>query len=144
MKRALALPLIGLAGCALGVASAWATAHFLPHNSTQEAGAPVDLAFIPAGKVLVPLVSSEGRLSGYAEIDFQIEVAAARKAELTAQLPVLINAINLRSFRHPMAAGADGLLPDLNTFRTLAMDAAREALGSNTVRRVAIISAIPA
>lgn len=144
MKRSIALPLIGLAGCTLGVASAWTAAQFLPNAHQQAVNAPADLTFVPAGKVLVPLVTGEGRLSGYAEIDFQIEVAADRKAEITAQLPALINSINLKSFRRPMAAGRDGLLPDLDSFRALAMDAAREALGPNTVRRVAIIATVPA
>jgi hypothetical protein len=56
----------------------------------------------------------------------------------------LLHAINMRTYRTPMAAGPDGMLPDISVFRKIVMDAAPEAFGPKVVRLVAVTQAVPA
>ena len=60
------------------------------------------------------------------------------------RLPLLLHAINMRTFKTPMAAGKDGLLPSLEQFRKIVEAAAPEAFGAGVVRKVAITQATPA
>jgi hypothetical protein len=99
--------------------------------------------FVPAGKVLTPLVSKDGRLAGYESFKVELEVNADRAEDVQARLPLLLNAINMRTYRTPMAAGPDGLLPNIATFRKVVMEAAEEAFGKGVVRRAAITEATP-
>ena len=59
-------------------------------------------------------------------------------------MPLLLHAINLRTFRSPLASGPDGMLPDIEQFRAVVMTAAPEAFGEGMVRHVAITQANPA
>ena len=77
-------------------------------------------------------------------IEVQLEVAADTKEDVASRLPLLLNAINLRTYRAPLASGPDRLLPDLAAFRQLVFVAAVETYGKGTVSRVAITSAKPA
>ncbi len=63
---------------------------------------------------------------------------------VTARLPLLLHAINMRTFRTPMASGPDGLLPDLETFRRVVMASAPEAFGPGVLRKVAVTKVNPA
>jgi hypothetical protein len=59
-------------------------------------------------------------------------------------LPVLLNAINMRTFHTPLASGPDGLLPSVEGFRRVLLEAAVETYGKATIRRVVVTQATPA
>jgi hypothetical protein len=101
------------------------------------------LVILPATRVLAPLVFPDGRLAGYAKFSFQLEVAESDAARVTEELPVLLNAINMRTYRTPLARSPDGQIPDLDIFRSIIEAAHREAFGAGIVRRVLIVDALP-
>ena len=108
------------------------------------AAAPADTSFVPTARILAPLVMPEGRLSGYVAFEVQLEVASDDAELVAARLPLLLHAVNMRTYRTPMAAGPDGMLPDLATCRKLVMESAAEAFGKDMVQRAAITQATPA
>lgn len=146
MKKIL-LPLgVLLAGAGVGSGAAFGTTMFVG-QAPKEAGhaaEPEETGFVPASKVIAPLVLRDGRLAGYVAFDIELEVPADQVETVTARLPLLLHAINMRTYRTPMAAGPDGMLPDLGTFRALVLQAAPEAFGPGLVRKVAITQAVPA
>lgn len=99
-------------------------------------------AFVPTGAILAPIVASDGHLSGYASFEVQLEVPASKATEVTGKLPLFLNAVNMRTYRAPMAAGPDNVLPDLKVFRSVLMEAAKESLGSD-VKNAAVTNAAP-
>lgn len=147
MKKFL-LPLgVLLAGSGVGGGAAYATRMFVgAPAAAKETPAPEakDLAFVPATNVMAPLVTGDGRLAGYVQFEVQLEVAADKVDFVTARLPLLLHAINMRTYKTPMAAGPDGMLPDLSTFRAIVMAAAPEAFGQHVVKTTAITQAVPA
>lgn len=145
MKAAFLIPLLLVAGVGLGGGTAFGVHQLLP-SPAAAATAPVKAApvFVPTGKILAPLVSTTGRLSGYVSFEVQLETEESDAAFVTARLPLLLDAINMRTFRAPMASGPDGMLPDLAVFRKLVTASASEAFGMNKVRRVVIMQATPA
>lgn len=145
MKKIL-LPLaVLIAGTGVGGGAAYGTSMLLgPPTPATDEPTPADTAFVPTTKILAPLVMSDGRLSGYVAFEVQLEVAADEAEVVAARMPLLLHAINMRTYRTPMAAGPDGMLPDLGMFRQLVMDAAPEAFGKGVVKRAAITGAVPA
>lgn len=146
MKKILFLLFILLTGLGLGGGAAYATVMLLGPKAPTD-GAPygeVEPSFVDAGKILAPLVFADGRLSGYVQFQVQLEVPADKAEFVTARLPLLLHAINMRTYRTPMAAGPDGLIPDLETFRKVVMAAAPEAFGAGVLRKVAVTQANPA
>ena len=146
MKKILFLLIILLAGLGLGGGAAYATVMLLGPKAPAAASAHDDVepSFVDAGKILAPLVFADGRLSGYVQFQVQLEVPADQAEFVTARLPLLLHAINMRTYRTPMAAGPDGLIPDLETFRKVVMAAAPEAFGAGVLRKVAVTQANPA
>ena len=144
MKTTPLAMLVGLLGLAVGGGSAFATDRLLGPAPPTVVAAPADTVFVPAGKILAPLVFKDQRLSGYVSFDVQLEVPADAREEIVARLPVLLNAINMRTYRTPIAAGPDGMLPDIALFRRVVMEGAAEAFGRGTVRSAAITGATPA
>lgn len=147
MKKFLFPIVVLLAGTGVGGAAAYGTSMVVGRPSAAkavEAPEAKDLAFVPASEVMAPLVTDEGRLAGYVHFDLQLEVPADKVDFVTARLPLLLHAINMRTYKTPMAAGPDGLLPDLETFRAIVMAAAPEAFGPNVVKAAAITQAVPA
>ncbi len=146
MKSFVLYPIILVAGLGVGGGAAYAVHILIPGEPGKPAAepAPVDTTFTPAGKVLAPLVFVDGRLSGYVTFEVQLETTSADVAFITPRLPLLLNAINMRTFRAPMASGPDGMLPNLSVFQKLVLDASNEAFGRNIVRRVVITQASPA
>jgi hypothetical protein len=140
MKKALFLLGIIVAGLLLGGSAAYATLALLGPKGGRQAGP----SFVDAGKVLAPLVFADGRLSGYVQFQIELEVPQDQMAFVTARLPLLFHAINMRTYRTPMAAGPDGLIPDIETFRQVVMAAAPEAFGAGVLRKVAVTQANPA
>jgi hypothetical protein len=149
MKKILFLLTILLAGLGLGGGAAYATVLLLGARAPAAAAAArvddkVEPSFVDAGKILAPLVFADGRLAGYVQFQVQLEVPADKTEFVAARLPLLLHAINMRTYRTPMAAGPDGLIPDLETFRKVVMTAAPEAFGPGVLRKVAVTQANPA
>jgi len=145
MKKILFLLGILIAGLGLGGGAAYATVMLMGPQKPKSAKADEsDPAFVDGGKVLAPLVFADGRLSGYSQFSIQLEVPEDKAAFVTARMPLLLHAINMRTYRTPMAAGPDGLIPDLETFRKVVMTAGSEAFGAGVVRKVAVTQANPA
>jgi hypothetical protein len=141
MKKTLLSLLVLAAGIGVGGGAAYATGLLLgPAEEARAAGT----AFVPAGKVLAPLVFPDGRLSGYVAFEMALEVQADQSEFVAARLPLLLNAINMRTYRTPMAAGPDGLLPNIGLFRKVVTEAADEAFGKGVVVRAAVTQATPA
>src|SRR4051812_33338911 len=107
-----------LGGLAAGGGTAYATAQFLGLHR-QKAVETADTVFIPTGPIMAPLVFADGRLSGYVSFQVQLEVDSDRSEELKTRMPLLLDAINMRTYKTPMASGPDGMLPSLETFRTV-------------------------
>lgn len=151
MKKILFLLTVLLSGLGLGGGAAYATVLLLGAQAPA-AAAPaaahvddkVEPSFVDAGKILAPLVFADGRLSGYVQFQVQLEVPADKAEFVSARLPLLLHAVNMRTYRTPMAAGPDGLIPDLETFRKVVMAAAPEAFGPGVLRKVAVTQANPA
>ena len=147
MKRIILIPVLVAAGLGTGGAGAFAVRMLMPTSAAATAAAhPVEpeRAYVAVPHVLAPLVMADGRLAGYVSFDLGLEVETDDVAAVTLQLPMLLHAINMRTYRTPLAAGPDGLLPDVNGLRAVAMAAAPEAFGRGVVRRVAITRAEPA
>lgn len=149
MKKILFLLTVLLSGLGLGGGAAYATVLLLGAQAPATASAAhvddkVEPSFVDAGKILAPLVFADGRLSGYVQFQVQLEVPADKAEFVSARLPLLLHAVNMRTYRTPMAAGPDGLIPDLETFRKVVMTAAPEAFGPGVLRKVAVTQANPA
>ena len=144
MKRILFLVAMLLAGLAVGGGAAYATVALLGPAQPAKLAEPPSPAFVPTGKILAPLVSADGHLAGYMQFSVAVEVARDQQSFVTARLPLLLHAINMRTYRTPMTSGPDGMLPDLNTFRKIVLDAAPEAFGAGVVKHVVVTEATPA
>ncbi len=149
MKKILFPIVLLITGGAIGAGSGYATNFFLgtPAGATTAKPEPVEEEpgkFVSLPTMTAPLVLKDGKLSGYAAFEIQLEVDESEVDAVTARLPFLQHAINLRTFKVPLAAGADGMLPDLDNFRRVVIEAAREAVGPGKVRKVAITKAEPA
>lgn len=144
--KAILLPVaVLIAGTAVGGGAAYGVGLLVgPAPAAGEKPAPAETSFVPTAKILAPLVMSDGRLSGYVAFEVQLEVGADEAEFVTARLPLLLHAINMRTYRTPMAAGADGMLPDLGVFRKVVMEASGEAFGKGVVTMAAITQATPA
>ena len=143
MKKIIKLVVMLILGLGLGGGAAYATLRLLGPPAPAKPEEPA-LAFVKAEKLNAPLVLSDGRLAGYVSFDFDVQVPEEDVATVTAKLPLLLHAINMRTYRTPLAAGPDGMLPDIDGLRRVVLAAAPEALGKGVVRRVAITRAEPA
>ncbi|MBB5710744.1 hypothetical protein [Sphingomonas xinjiangensis] len=149
MKKVLFLLATMLAGLGAGGGAAYATVSILGPakpgaHGAEAAGDATPLSFVDGGKIMAPLVFADGRLSGYVQFQIQLEVPADKADSVTARLPLLLHAINMRTFKTPMAAGPDGQLPDVEAFRKVVMASAPEAFGAGVINKVAITAATPA
>jgi hypothetical protein len=155
MKKAVLGLALLLGGTAAGAGGGWALLTFMPGilpertasadkspgQNAQQDDTPTSI--IPAGRILAPLVYKDGTLAGYGGFQVQIEVPEGKAADITARLPILLHAINMRTFKAPMAAGPDGMIPDLEVFRVTVKQAADESFGKGTVKRVLVTEAAP-
>lgn len=146
MKKPLFLIIVIFSGIGLGGGTALGTQMLLGPRQMQSAKPPETeaTAFVRVDKLLAPLVSADGRLTGYVQFQFDLEVPKDKASQASQRLPLLLHAINMRTFRTPMAAGRDGLLPNIEAFRKVVEAAAPEAFGASVVRKVAITQATPA
>lgn len=146
MKKLLTLLMVLLLGLGVGGGAAYGLALVLgppPAPDAHIEHKKVETAFVPTGALVAPIVTGDGNLSGYASFEMQLEVAEADEAEVTAQIPLLLHAINMRTYRTPMAAGKQKILPDLDVLSRIAMEAATSSLGKGKVVRVVVMSARP-
>lgn len=143
MKKALAIPLLAIAGIALGGGTAFGVQQLVPPPA-KPTHPKIVTAFVPTGKLLAPLVSADGRLTGYVTFELQLETEEKEVDYVTKRLPLLLDAVNLRTFRTPMATGPDGVLPDLAVLQKLVLEASASAYGPKVVRRVVVMQAAPA
>jgi hypothetical protein len=141
MKKMAAIGVLLVLGLGVGGGASLATDALM---AERQARAEQKLVFVPTGTILAPLVFPDGRLSGYVSFEAQIEVPSDRSNIVKTQLPLLLDAINMRTYRTPMASGPDGMVPGLDAFRRLLLDAAIETYGKAAVRRVVVTQATPA
>lgn len=140
MKKLLLTLVILLAGAGVGGGAAIGARHLAgPPKPVVKAEQPP--VFVRASKILAPLVLADGRLAGYVTFDAALQVPADQAAIVTAKLPMLFHAINMRTYHTPLATGPDGMLPDINGLRAVVMAASAEAFGRAVVRRAAITRA---
>jgi hypothetical protein len=144
MKPALLIPIALLAGLAVGGGAAIGVGRFAPSGPEPEAPAPIDTEFVATGPILTPLVFPDGRFAGYVAVEAQLEVAIGEAEGVRLRMPLLLHAINLRTFRTPLATGPDGQIPDIAAYRRILIEAAPKVFGAGMVRRVAITQARPA
>ena len=144
MRRVLPA-LIALGGLVIGGGAGAAVVLVGGQQSTQVEKSPdIATTFVSTGKILAPLVSAEGQLTGYVLADVQISVDHDRAEWVQARMPLLLHAVNMRTFRTPLASGPDGMLPNVDELRKVVVDAAVEAFGAGVVKQVAITQASPA
>jgi len=136
--------IVVLLGAATGVGASYATLQFAKRDAPAPKSDPAEPNFVSTGKILAPLVFANGELAGYVRVDAQLEVAADKMELVKARMPYLLHAMNMRTYRSPLASGPDGMLPDLAVLRTLLTASAAEAFGPAVVVRVAITEAVPA
>ena len=141
MKKLLLSTLFLLGGACTGAAGAVLTNVVLADRKAQSEKATV---FVATGPILAPLVFADGRLSGYVTIEAQLEVASDQGENVQKRLPLLLDAVNMRTVRAPMASGPDGMIPGLEVFRHVLFDAACDTFGKAIIRRVVVTRAIPA
>lgn len=140
MKKPLGAVLALILGAAVGGASAYAVALIHPPSGHM----PVKRTeFVQTGAIMAPLVFPDGRLSGYVSFEVQLEVPEGEGEGVKARLPLLLNAVNMRTYRTPLASGRDGLIPALDPFRKVVIDAAREIYGADLVLHVVVTQASP-
>lgn len=148
MKRLLGLLAMLLGGAALGGGAAFGVAQVMPPAPAaaakdHAAPEPEDDGppqFVPV-ELLVPLVYADGQLASYATVKLQLRVDEAAVEDVTARIPLLQHAINLQTYRTPLALGADGRIPDLGALRGLVQRSADQTVGKGRVRQVAIVEA---
>lgn len=141
MKKLLGVVLALILGVGVGGGSAWGVGMLRQNGG---ATGTVRTEFVETGPMMAPLVFPDGRLSGYVSFEVQLEVPQGEGDAVKAKLPLLLNAVNLHTYRTPMASGRDGLIPGLDAFRRVVMDAARETYGPDMVRRAVVTQATPA
>lgn len=146
MKKILLPLLVLLAGTGVGGAAGLGTGMLVgPRPAAGAHAASAEkTGFVPTAKITAPLVLPDGRLSGYVAFEVSLEVPFTQTDSVAGRMPLFLHAVNMRTYRTPMAAGPDGLLPDLGTFRRVCMDAANEAFGTHVVRFAAVTKAVPA
>lgn len=141
MRKFLLFLLILILGLGAGGAGALATSLVMADRHAQAQKATL---FVPTGPIVAPLVFADGRLSGYVTFEAQIEVSSDKADAIRKQLPLLLDAVNMRTYRTPMASGPDGLVPGVDAFRRVLFDAAVQTFGRETVRRAIVTQATPA
>lgn len=145
LKKIITLLLILLLGLGAGAGAAFGVSQLLgpPPTPDPHAAKKIETAFVPTGPLVLPIVTTDANLSGYGAFEMQIEVALDDEADVGANMPMVLHAINMRAWATPMAAGRQKILPDLDVLTRLALDAAQKALGKGKVLRVVVTSARP-
>lgn len=144
MKKILLIVAALIAGLGVGGGAALAALAMTGPKKAEVADADqTPPSFVAVDKVLAPLVFADGRLSGYVKFQLSLQVPEDKVDFVNARLPLLLHAINMRTYRTPLAAGPDGLLPNIEEFRKVVLSAAPEAFGAGVVKKVAVTQALP-
>jgi hypothetical protein len=144
MNRSLFLVATVVVGIVLGGATGWAASQFLvPMLKPVSKPAQEPTAFLEMPRMLGPIVDQEGRLMGYNQFIVHVEIQTKSDEDLKQWVPLLQDAINMRTFRTPMAVGTDGQRPNLDMLRQMVRAAAEEVLGKKEVRRILITESQP-
>jgi hypothetical protein len=144
MKTPIIAVLTIIAGIGVGGGAAFGTDLIMRRAATVQTNVDELPTFVATGPILSPLVFPDGRLAGYVSFEAQLQVAPDKAAFVTDRLPLLLHAVNMRTFRTPMTSGPDGMLPDLAVFRQVLTAACAEAFGPGVIKIVAITQATPA
>jgi hypothetical protein len=142
VKKIMFSALVLALGAGVGGSAAFGVARVLGGEPLFKPAETPDV-FVPIGAVLAPLVHEDGRLAGYASFEVQVEVKGDHDELVARNVPLLLNAINMRTYRTPMTSGPGGQIPRLDAFRKVVMEAALEVYGPGIVRRAAVMKAAP-
>lgn len=142
LKKILLAAVAVVLGAGLGGAAAFGTGKVLGGKPLIARAVPPPV-FVSTGTILAPLVGTNGRLVGYTSFEVQLEVTGGRADAVRQRMPIMLNAVNMRTYRAPMASGPDGQVPGLDVFRQIVMDAANETYGPGVVSRAAVVQAAP-
>lgn len=134
-------PILTLLGVAVGSGAAFGTVRVMSGKPLISMESP--RVFLPTGTITAPLVSADGRLAGYVQFEAQLEVPGNQVAEMRGRLPLLLDAMTMRTFKTPMASGPDGLLPNVEVARRILRQAAGEVYGRDQVSKVVITQTSP-
>jgi hypothetical protein len=137
--------LVTVAGLGIGAGASFGTTYAMGALATHAAAAAAQAppTFVATGNILAPLVYPNGRLAGYVVFEAELQTSPDNAEVVRKRLPLLMHALNMRTYRTPMASGPDGMLPNLEVFRALLITASTEAFGAGVVKRVAITRAAP-
>lgn len=135
--------LLGALALSMGLGVGGASAYGIGLYTGGDSLLAPSLTFVPTGNMTAPLVFADGRLSAYISFEVQLEVGSSQIEEVNKGLPLLMHAVNMRTYREPLASGPDGLIPELQGLRNIVMAAAKETYGSDVVRRVVVTHANP-
>lgn len=141
MKRAFIVLTVVALGVCVGGGAAFGTARLLSGKPLITLESPK--TFLPTGPITAPLVSSDGRLSGYVLFEAQLEVPGDQINDIRNRLPLLLDATTMRTFKAPMASGPDGMLPNMEVFKGVLEQAARQVYGGDRISRIVITQASP-
>ncbi len=141
MRKILFLLEVPLLGLGVGAAGAFATQLAL---DMRENTARQNSVLVPTGTILAPLVFPDGRLAGYVNFEAQVEIQSDHFDDVRQHMPLLLDAVNMRTYRAPLASGRDGLIPGVDAFRKVLFDAAVATFGKKVVRRAVVTQAMPA
>ncbi|MGK2285908.1 flagellar basal body-associated FliL family protein [Pedomonas sp. V897] len=119
---------------------AGAAAALAPEASETPQAPP---AFVSLNRLTVPLVAPGGALSGYVNLDLQLEVGEQDADFVKARMPLVRHAINHRLSTTSVADARNPLLLDYDAAETVLRDAANESLGKPVVRTVQITTVLP-
>lgn len=147
MPKILSLLLTIGASLAAGAGGGAAVVTLLPHDKAPAEREPIEVGdgkFVTLGALLIPIRIADGTLTAYASVEPQIEVAAEDEEGVKARLPLIINAVNMRAFETPLAAGPDDRLPNAAEIRRIVSEESVKVLGRGSVRSVALTRLSPA
>lgn len=145
MKKVATPLLMLLLGLAAGAGGGSAVALLLPPAAPSHAPVQAgDSRFVTLGALLVPVLVADRQLTAYASVEAQLEVGADDEEGVTARIPLVIHAVNVRLYRTALGSGPDGRLPDASAIRTAVAEEAQKVLGPGVVRSVALTRLAPA
>lgn len=146
MRQILTIILCLLAGIGIGGGGTYAYALNFglggkpATNRTDPAG---DNKVLAPFKIRAPITFEDGTLATYAvfKVQLVVKAEAAEKAETNEAM--VLNAINMRTYKTPLIKGPDGQLPDVETFRKVISEAGSEALGKGVIANILITDVQP-
>ncbi|MCH8685454.1 flagellar basal body-associated FliL family protein [Pedomonas mirosovicensis] len=106
-------------------------------------GPPALPEFVDLSRMTVPLVTSDGKLSGYMNLDLKFEVKAEDAEFVKARIPMVRHAINETLSHTPIADARNPQLLDYDVAEKVLRDAVNQVLGKPVIHSVRVTSALP-